>query len=135
MRRRKIDEPAHGRPVFHGGVKVEVVLLEHVARLVTVRPTDAMTHVAGAIVKLVPDADSTAEMRAAVVAAIRHAGALHVWVAPRPPGARAVARERKAAPAAESPRHLVERMVDEAHTKDRERLRHVVDEALTKEGV
>lgn len=128
MRARKFPVP--------GSVRVQVVLLEGAARLYTQRSQYLKAElVSGAIVKFVPDAEQSPEARAAVRQQLLEAGAVYVWTAPAAAGKRAVAKRRAAvAEPAQPPRVIIMRMVDEAHTLDRERLRTVVEDALSKEG-
>jgi hypothetical protein len=130
MRRRKHPQ---SREFEHGGARVTVVFVEGSARLLTVRGADPMRDVRGCIVKLVPDGEATPEERASVAAMLRQAGAAHVWIAPRAPAPQAVAQAEPAA-AAEPARAVAMRMVEQANTRDRDRLRAVVDDALTQEG-
>lgn len=134
MRKRKTDL-THGRPVFHDGVKIEVVLVEGARRLYTHIEGNAVASnfIKDVIVKLVPDDKSTPESREALKMFLLATGAAHVWIAPRPPGARVVpSRERTTIPVVQSPRELIMKIVDESHSKDRELLRTVVDTALAK---
>lgn len=130
MRRRKFPQT---RSFEHGGASVEIVFVEGAVRLLTIRPSEPMRDVRGAIVKIVPEGEATPEERAAIVAALKHAGAVHAWLAPRAPVPQAVAQAEPAA-VAEPARVVVMRMVDAANTRDRDRLRTVVDDALTAEG-
>lgn len=91
----------------------------------------------GAIVKIIPSAAMTPEQREAVRRQLLDAGAAHAWLAPRAVGADAVNRKPRVVPSriAVNPRTIIERMVEEAHTKDRTLLAEVVDEAITQEGM
>jgi hypothetical protein len=121
-----------GSPGFREGV--EVVLIEGATRLLTIAMGDPMTDVRGAIVRFIPKASDSPEDRASIRAMILRAGARHVWVAPSE-SAPSVVNERAAqveVTPEESPRVVVERMVEEAHTRDRDLLRQVVDEKLAR---
>lgn len=132
MRARKHPPVRHFE---HGGARVEVVPLEGAARLVTVRPSDPMRDVAGAIVKVVPAAADSPEQRLETLALVKRAGARHAWLAPPDAAAQAVAEDRREPDAPEEPaRAVVERMVAEAHTRDRPRLEAVVQAALAAVG-
>ena len=117
------------------GFRVEVVPVAGATRLVTVG-TDANVQLVDAIVRYVPPANETPEQRETMRQQLLRAGARHVWVAPRAAAPDAVNRKpRREAMPAQSPHALIEKMVDEAHTRDRELLRQVVDEALAQAGM
>lgn len=117
---------------------VEVVFFQDAVRLVTFRvgagnPVPAFT---GAIVRVIPEASTSPEQRVDLKAALLREGALHVWFAPAATApATAPLESARAQAAPEEPvRAVVHRLVEAAHTADRERLRAVVDAALSAEG-
>ena len=136
MRRRK--HPEQVAQTIAGDGRVEVVRIDNAARLLTYRDDDAPEGelVKGAIVRVVPDGDSTGTDRADLRAFLLANGATHVWFAPRAAAPEVVSPERGSQERPEEPpRVVIARMVDEAHTRDRERLRVVIEEAITPEGL
>lgn len=132
----------HPERVFErGGARVEVVPLEGAARLVTLRleafDPSYVELVQGAIVRVVPSGESTSEQRVAYLARLRQLGAAHAWLAPPEASPEAVARDpAEPGTAPEEPaRVIIGRMVDEARTRDRDRLRQVVEGALARAGL
>lgn len=138
MRKRRTD--VDGKPAFHQNIRVTFVPVEGATKLYTHREgaTDNTNFFAGAIVRLIPAGDSTSESRASLKAFLLQSGAAHVWIAPRAHAAQAVSPRRtgqkREAPTV-TPRPLIEKMVVEAHTKDRERLAAVIEAALVKENL
>lgn len=132
MRRRR-EAATVGRPTVEG---VEVVLLEGSSRLLTLRSGDPIVDVLGAIVRFVPAAADSAEDRVRMKDVALRAGARHVWLAPAEAAA-AVVSERPSpiVDAAESPRAVIEKMVEDSYSRNRELLREVVGAALAKVGL
>lgn len=115
---------------------VRVVLVEGAVRLTTHREGDALDQkrARDAIIRVVPSSGSTAADRTVTRDFLLGLGARVVWMAPAS-AARVVVDQSAARPSppSASPRVIIEAMVEQARTDDRERLRGVVDAALTAE--
>lgn len=132
--------PDHGNPGFHGAppAGVQVVLFEDATKLYTHRMGDALCNdwVKGAIVKLVPEASTTAEERRGYRESLLNDwGAKHVWFAPARQAQRAAVQDAARGVVGETLRQAVDALLEKANSRDPAALRGVVDEALTKAGL
>ena len=133
MRRARSTAPPMETRVSMG----EVRKIEHAARLVTVSGTlgDSIPDLKDAIVKAIPLADWSPEDRLQFKQTIENSGARHVWLAPAQ-GKQRIVPERATTKQVkgETLRQAADALIAEARTNDRERLRAIVEAALTAEG-
>jgi len=134
MRRSKVTARA---PVVDGSI--ERVPVKGAMPLATVTMVEGKVPVPAmlGIVRVIPEPGTTTAARAAILNALKQAGAVHVWFAPPSAGARVVLDESVAPSAArrETAREAVTAMLKEAASRDPVRLAAVLEKALARAGL